>query len=247
MNLLNPLFHLGRYVIMLKNSFARPENFGMYWKETIRQMTNIGVGSFPIIAIISLFIGAVTAVQFTYQLQSSIIPKYYIGYIVRDSMIIELGPTFSCLILAGKVGSNISSELGSMRISEQIDALEVMGINTKAYLVGPKIFAAVFIVPFLVIFSAFLGIYGGMFAAIGKGIPFEEYYRGLLSFFMPFNVKLMIIKSLVFSFILTSVACYQGYHVKGGALAIGDASTRSVVIGSIAIIIADYLIAELLL
>jgi len=241
------LHEIGKYFLMLRRMVARPEKLSMYWKETIRQMNDIGVGSLTIIAMISVFIGAVTAIQFAYQLGNSFIPEYYTGYIVRDMMLIELAPTFSSLVLAGKVGSNIASELGSMRSTEQIDALEIMGVNTISYLVAPKILAAVFIVPFLVIISAALGIIGGMVATTNLGIPFEVYYKGLIFWFEPFNVTLMLIKGIVFPFIFSSVACFYGYYVKGGALEIGAASTKAVVNSSIIILIADFLIAKLLL
>ena len=242
------LHDIGRYFLMLKNMIAVPEKWGMYWKECLRQMNNIGVGSLVIIALISVFLGAVTSLQFSYQLSTSFVPLYYIGYIVRDMMLIELAPTFSCLILAGKVGSNIASELGSMRSTEQIDALEIMGVNTVSYLVAPKIIAAVFIIPFLVIISAFLGIIGGLLAVTTSGdVPTEVFYRGLNMWFEPFNVTLMLIKGVVFSFILSSVACFQGFYVKGGALEIGAASTRAVVNSSILILVFDYLIVEMLL
>ncbi len=243
----NLLYDVGRYFMMLGSMFTRPEKVSMFWKEILRQMYNIGVGSLTIIALISSFLGAVTAVQFTYQLSTSFIPTYYIGYIVRDMMLIELAPTFSCLVLAGKVGSNLSSELGSMRSTEQIDAMEIMGVNTASYLLAPKIIAAVFIVPFLVIISAALGIGGGMAATINSGVPYQVFYKGLIMWFVPFNVTLMLIKSVVFSFIFSSVACYYGYYVKGGALEIGAASTKAVVNSSILILIADYIIAEILL
>lgn len=245
---MNMLSHVGRYFMMLGNSlFAKPDKFSMYWKEILRQMNQIGVGSLTIVAVISVFIGAVTAIQFAYQLGNQLIPTYYIGYIVRDMMIIELAPTFSSMILAGKVGSNIASELGSMRITEQIDALEIMGVNTTSYLIGPKIIAAVFIIPFLIIISASLGILGGLLASVVSDIPKEVYYRGLTSWFEPFNVVMMLIKGVVFAFILTSVSCYQGYNVTGGALGIGAASTRAVVNSSILILIADYILASILL
>jgi len=242
------LFHLGRYFMMLGSLFnSKPEKIGMYWKETIRQMNQIGVGSLLIVGVISLFIGAVTAVQFAYQLDGQLTPIWFIGYIVRDMMIIELAPTFTCLILAGKVGSNIASELGSMRTTEQIDALEIMGVNTASYLIAPKIIAAVFIIPFLVILAAGLGITGGLIASVASEVPKEEFYRGLYTWFEPFNVVMMLIKGTIFAFLLTSVSCYQGYYVKGGALEIGAASTRAVVNSCILILIADYLIAAILL
>jgi len=214
--------------------FGRPEKFRMYWRELFRQMNDIGVGSLLIIGIISIFIGMVTAVQFSYQLSDSLIPQYYVGYIVRDSILIEFAPTISCLVLAGKVGSKIASELGSMRISEQIDALE-------------RVFGAVIIIPFLVIIAAGLGMWGGQLASAGAGIPFDVYERGLLSWFEVFNVNLMLVKSIVFAFILSSIACFHGFYVKGGALELGKASTRAVVQASILILAFDYVIAELLL
>ena len=237
------LYHFGQYLMMLIGSISLPEKYKVYRKETFRQMNNIGVGSLIIVGIISVFVGAVSAVQFAYQLEGSTVPEFMLGFIIRDMMIIELAPTLSCLLLAGKVGSNIASELGTMRISEQIDALEIMGVNSKAFLVMPKIVAAILIVPPVVIMSAFLGIYGGMLAAENYGITRHLYQKGLLYNFIPFNVMILQVKSIVFAFLVTSVACYQGYYVKGGALEIGKASTRAVVWASTLVILFDYLIA----
>jgi len=239
-------YHLGRYVQMLGGMLGRPESLRMYWREVLRQMNNIGVGSLLIISVISVFVGAVTAIQFAYQLDGGRFPSYMIGFIVRDMMIIELAPTLGCLVLAGKVGSNIASELGTMRISEQIDALEIMGVNSKAYLIAPKILAAVCIVPPLIIIAAFLGIYGGSVAVENFGISPSQYQKGLRYMFLNFNVIIMIIKAFVFAFLITSVACYQGYYVKGGAIDIGKASTRAVVFSSILVVFADYVLALLL-
>lgn len=219
----------------------------MYWRELMRQMNDIGVGSLIIVALISFFIGAVTAIQTAFQLLTSFIPQYYVGLIVRDSMLLELAPTISCLVLAGKVGSNVASELGTMRISEQIDALEIMGINTASYLIGPKVVAAIIMIPMLIMFSAFLGISGGYLAVLAAdGIDNSLYIKGLLLWFHPFYITIMLIKSVVFGFILTSISCYQGYYVKGGALEIGKASTRAVVYSSIMILVADYVLAIIL-
>ncbi len=241
-------YHFGRYLMLLKRCFVRPEKYAMYSKELFRQMTQIGVGSLGIISVMSLFIGGVTAVQFTYQLQDSLVPMWWIGYIVRDSMILELAPTFSSLLLAGKVGSNISSELGSMRISEQIDALEIMGISTPGYLVGPKVLASMIVFPMLIIFAVFFGIYGGYMAGISiQAVSSEEYIRGLQDNLAPFNVRIMFLKSVTFAFIISSISCYQGYFVSGGALDIGKASTRAVVFSSIVVIISNFIIAALLL
>lgn len=237
------LNHFGKYILMLRDMFTRPENFYMFWKELLRQMNGIGVGSLIIVGVISLFVGAVTALQFAYQLGSTFFPEYLIGYIVRDTMIIELAPTLSGLVLAGKVGSNVAGELGTMRISEQIDALEIMGINPNGFLVLPKIMAALIIIPPLVVLSATLGIFGGYWAAENYGISPTNYQKGLLYLFDPFNVVIMTVKSVIFAFVIASVACYQGFYVKGGALDIGRASTRAVVFGSILVIVFDYIVA----
>jgi phospholipid/cholesterol/gamma-HCH transport system permease protein len=227
--------------------FARPEKFSMYWKETVRQMHDIGIGSLVIIGLVSVFIGAVTAIQFAYQLGSSSIPKYYIGYIVRDIMIIELAPTFTCLALAGKVGSNIAAELGGMRQKEQIDALEVMGVDTTAYLVLPKMIAAIFVIPMLVTLAAFMGMAGGYVACtVGNLVSEAEFMQGLRAFFDPYNIWIMQIKATVFAFLLTSIACYQGYFVTGGSIELGKASTSAVVLSNILILLADYILAMLL-
>ena len=219
----------------------------MYWKEMMRQMNDIGVGSLIIICLISVFIGAVTAVQFAYQLQSSFIPKYYIGYIVRDTTIIEMAPMITCLVLAGKVGSNIAAEIGGMRQKEHIDAMEIMGVNTAAFLITPKILAAIVVIPMLVCIAAFMSISGGYIASVMAGlITASEYVMGLQSFFVPYNVFMMFVKAVVFAFILTSVAAYQGYYVKGGSIELGQASTQAVVYSNILILLSDYIIAMVL-
>jgi phospholipid/cholesterol/gamma-HCH transport system permease protein len=228
--------------------FAVPEKGMMYWKESFRQMVSIGIGSFGIISMMSFFIGAVLAMQFAYQLSDSFVPIWWIGYVVRDSMLLEMAPTLTCLLLAGKVGSNMASELGTMRISEQIDAMEIMGVNTASYLIGPKILAALIVVPMLAIIAVFFGIVGGWLAGEFTDIySIDEYVRGLQDNFLPYNVWVMYLKATVFSFIITSIACFHGYNVKGGALDIGAASTRAVVYGSIVLIIADFLITFMML
>ena len=219
----------------------------MYWKETMRQMNDIGVGSVIIVGIISVFIGAVTAVQFAYQLQDSFVPRYYIGYIVRDSTIIELAPTISCLVLAGKVGSNIAAEIGGMRQKEHIDAMEIMGVNTANYLILPKVVAAIFVVPLLVCMAAMVSIVGGYLASVPAGLITDaEYVQGVRSFFEPYYVFMMFVKSVVFAFILTTVSAYQGYYVEGGSIELGRASTQAVVYSDILILLSDYVIALVL-
>lgn len=247
MNPLTFFYHFGKYIQMLRQMFARPEKLSMYWKETLRQMNDIGVGSLIIVALIALFIGAVSAVQFAYQLGDSFVPEYYIGYIVRDLTIIELAPTITCLVLAGKVGSNIAAELGGMRQKEQIDALEIMGVNTAGYLIAPRIIAALFVIPLLVAIAAFVSITGGYLASVPTGmVSGLEYTKGLRSFFVEYNVFMMFVKGTVFAFILTSVSCYMGYYVKGGSIELGQASTQAVVYSDILILISDYVIALVL-
>jgi len=210
-------------------------------------MYDIGIGSLMIIFVVNVFIGAVTAVQFVYQLSGTFIPNYYIGYIVRDMTIIELAATFSSIILAGKVGSNIASEIGGMRQKEHIDAMEIMGVNTASFLVLPKIIAVLLVIPILVSVAALFSIVGGYVAVMYSGsYSHEDFVQGLRSFFKPWNVCMLYIKAFVFGYILTSIASYQGYFVKGGSIELGQASTRAVVYGIIVILIADYLLAILL-
>lgn len=243
-----PLFHIGRYVLMVKRSIAKPEKAIMYWKETLRQMYNIGVGSVVIILLISFFIGAVSSFQFAYNLSKSMVPMYYVGYVVKESMILELAPTVSCLILAGKVGSNLASELGTMRLTEQIDAYEIMGVNTFSYLIGPKILAAVTMVPFLVTIAAITGIWGGMISGSLSGyVSSNDYLQGVLMTFVAKNIVVMLVKAAVFGFLLTSISCYQGFYAHGSALEIGKASTTAVVLSCVMVLFADLILAWLLL
>jgi phospholipid/cholesterol/gamma-HCH transport system permease protein len=219
----------GTYLIMLKGMFTKPENHKMYWKELMHQCVEIGVGALPIVIIISLFLGAVTTVQTAYQLVSPLVPASTIAQIVRDSMILELSPTVVSIVLAGVVGSKIASELGNMRISEQIDALEIMGINTKSYLILPKILGALIVIPCLIIISAVLGIYGGRLAGSLSGIVATDIFdSGLRKNLNVNNIVVAFYKVYTFSFIISSISSYYGYYVKGGALEIGQASTRPI-------------------
>ncbi|MFN8244422.1 MAG: ABC transporter permease [Ferruginibacter sp.] len=238
----------GRYLLMLRNMFKRPENMRMYWKEFIHQCVDIGVGSLGIVFLISIFMGAVSAVQTAYQLVSPIIPPSTIAQIVRDTVILEFSPTIVCIVLAGVVGSKIASELGNMRVSEQIDALEIMGINSKSYLILPKVLASILTIPLLVILSMALGIWGGRLAGSLTGILSTQVYdRGLLEGFIPYNVLFAIYKAVTFAFIISTIPAYYGYYVKGGALEIGRSSTKSVVVSCVMILFADYVLAAILL
>lgn len=240
----NMLTHFGKFILWKKQMMTKPENWNMYYKETIRQMYDIGIGSLAVVFMISIFLGAVTAVQFSYQMEGTLVPSYYIGYIVRDMTIIELAPTFTCLVLSGKVGSNMAAEIGGMRQKEHIDAMEIMGVNTSAYLVMPKILAAIIMIPILVCVSAMVSIIGAYLASVPAGLfSSADFVKGLRSFFDPHNINLLFVKAFVFSYILTSVSCYQGYFVRGGSIELGKASTRAVVNSYILILLADYVIA----
>lgn len=243
----NIFYSFGKYIGLLRQAFSKPEKLSMYWKETLRQMDSIGVGSVVIVALIAIFMGAVAALQFAYQLDGQLIPMYYIGYIVRDLAIIESAPTITCLVLAGKVGSNIAAEIGGMRQKEHIDAMEIMGINTASYLILPKTIAGLFVIPFLVTLAAAIAILGGYLATVPTGTLSDvDYIRGLRAYFVEYNVLMMYVKSYSFAFILVTVSCFQGYYVKGGSIELGKASTNAVVFSNILILLADYLIAVIL-
>ncbi len=238
---------LGKYLIFLSKLFTNPEKFRVYWALTMQECKDIGINSMLIVTIVSSFLGAVTCVQTAANMENPFVPKYIISLIVRDSTILELGPTITCVVLAGKIGSNIASQLGTMRISEQIDALEVMGINSSSYLVLPKMIAAMLTFPMLVTMACFLGIYGGYLAGWLTGaVTQQEYIYGLQFAFKPNYVLFALIKSVVFGFLVVTIAAFQGFYTKGGAYEVGKASTAAVTNACIAILIADYLLAQLL-
>ena len=246
--MMNFLSEVGRYILMIRKMFSKPENGKMYWKEFMHQCSEIGIGSLGIVTVISIFMGAVSAVQTSYQMTTPFIPPETISMIVRDTVILEFAPTLVSIVLAGVVGSKIAGELGNMRVSEQIDALEIMGINTKAYLVLPKIIAALIVIPMLVCISMILGIWGGRIASVASGIiSANTYDKGLLMAFIPYNVFFALTKAYTFAFIISSIPAFFGYHVKGGALEIGRASTKAVVVSCIMILFADYILAAILL
>lgn len=242
------LENIGRFLLLIKSMFTRPENAKMYWREFMHQAAEIGIGSLAIVVIISVFLGAVTTVQTAYQLISPLIPKATISQITRDTIILELSPTLVCIVLAGVVGSKISSELGNMRVSEQIDAIEIMGINTKNYLVFPKLAAALLVIPALIVISITLAIWGGRVAGSLSGILSTETFDvGLRQNLNLHNITFAMYKAYTFAFIISSVSAYFGYYVKGGSFEIGRASTTAVVVSCILILVADYVLASLLL
>jgi phospholipid/cholesterol/gamma-HCH transport system permease protein len=245
---MNFFTHFGKYLLMLKGMFTKTDSVRMFWKEYIKQCYDIGIGSLPIVVIISFFLGAVMTVQTSAQLVSPMIPLSTIGIIVRDGMILEFAPTFLAIVLAGVVGSKIASELGNMRTTEQIDALEIVGINSKNYLILPKILGALTMVPLLVGISAVIGIWGGYLVGGWTGaIPNELYITGIRKGLNTDYISIAFYKSFIFAFIISTVPAYFGYYVQGGALEIGKASTRSVVVSCILILIADYLVATIAL
>ena len=240
--------HFGSYLLFLRKMIARPEKFSVYWERMVLEMKNIGVGSLAIVAIIAVFQGAVTTLQIAYQLISPLVANPVIGSIVSDSSMLELAPTITCLVLAGKVGSHIASEIGTMKVSEQIDALDIMGINAPGFVALPKILAGIIMVPCLIIISIFLSNVGGIIAGNASGIltP-DEFIQGARESFLPFNLAFSLIKAFVYAFIITSVSSYHGYMTEGGALEVGQSSTRAVVYSAVLILFSDYLLTQLLL
>ena len=232
----------------MKRAFGKPEKFSIFINRCFEEMNLLGVGSLGIVAIISVFMGAVITIQSAFNFESPLIPLYAVGVAVRDSMILEFSPAIVSLILAGKVGSSIASEIGTMRVSEQIDALEIMGINSAGYLVLPKIVATVLFFPILVIFSMFLGIVGGYIFGLMAGVVSNyQYIMGIQYEFRPYNVVYALIKSGVFAFIIASVPAYHGYYTSGGALEVGRSSTKGVVYSSVLILAFDLILTQLLL
>lgn len=239
---------LGKFFLFFLSMFTNRERFKVYIRRVIDECIIIGSNSILIVTIVSTFIGAVTSVQTAYNLVSPLVPRYMIGTIVRDMTVLELAPTIICVVLAGKVGSNIAGGLGTMRITEQIDALEVMGINSVSYLVLPKLIAGLLTIPCLVVIAGFLSIFGGYVAGVSTGALTEyEYIYGIRYDFLEFNIPFALIKAFVFAFLITTISSFKGYYTKGGALEVGMASTSAVTSSCIAILLADYLLAQLLL
>ena len=239
---------IGRYFIFLGNLFIKREPLKTYFKQILDECIKVGIDSVVIVTIVSTFIGAVTCIQTAYNLVSPLIPRYVISLVVRDMTLLELAPTITAIVFAGKAGSNIAGELGTMRISEQVDALEVMGINSVSFLALPKIIASLLMYPLLVILAGFLAITGGYVAGTLAGvITPQDYIYGIRADFQEFNVIFALIKSFVFAFLVSSISSFKGYYTTGGALEVGQSSTSAVTNSCIAILVADYLLAELLL
>jgi phospholipid/cholesterol/gamma-HCH transport system permease protein len=238
----------GRYVMFIGTLFVRRETFGTYYKLVLEECIQIGIKSILLIVLVSTFMGAVTTVQTAFNLVSPFVPRFIIAQVVREMTVLELAPTIMAIIYAGKVGSSMAGGLGTMRITEQIDALEVMGINSASYLVLPKIVASLLMYPLLVIIAAFCGLVGGyLVGSLGNLITPYDFIYGIRSSFNEFTVTFALIKSFVFAFMISSISSFKGYYTQGGALEVGISSTAAVTSSVIAILIGDYFLAELLL
>jgi phospholipid/cholesterol/gamma-HCH transport system permease protein len=242
------LEQFGKYVLLLKKVFSKPEKPSVYYKQTMHELVYLGLNSVGIIAIISFFMGAVITLQTAYNTENPIYPTYLIGLGCRDSIILEFSSTISALILAGKVGSNIASEIGTMRVTEQIDALEIMGVNSASYLILPKIIATLIFNPILTLLSIIVGISGGWLAGTMAGVvTSEDFVYGVQYAFIPYYITYSMIKTVVFAFIITSVSAFHGYYVEGGSLEVGRASTKAVVYSSVIILLFNVILTQLLL
>jgi phospholipid/cholesterol/gamma-HCH transport system permease protein len=242
------LTQVGLYFLFLKKVFSRPEKGSVYYRQTMLEFVSLGLTSIGIIAIVSFFMGAVITLQTAYNTENPIYPTYLIGLGCRDSIILEFSSTVAALILAGKVGSNIASEIGTMRVTEQIDALEIMGINSASYLVLPKIIATLLFNPILTLLAICVGIFGGWIAGTLSGVvTSENYIYGIQYAFIPYYIVYSMIKTIFFAFIITSVSSFQGYFVSGGSLEVGRSSTKAVVYSSVLILLFNVILTQLLL
>ncbi|MDX9846803.1 MAG: ABC transporter permease [Tenuifilaceae bacterium] len=243
------VFHtIGEYIFFMGKVIAKPEKWRIFYRDVVKEIDKLGINSIGIIAIISFFMGAVITIQTAYNTENPLLPTYLIGVAARDSILLEFSSTIVALILAGKVGSNIASEIGTMRVTEQIDALEIMGINSASHLALPKIVAAILFNPFLCIMSIAVGIVGGWSAGSFTGvITTQEYIDGILYAFIPYYILYGVIKTVVFAFIITSISAFYGYFVNGGSLEVGRASTKAVVNSSVVILLFNLILTQLLL
>ncbi len=241
-------YHIGAFFLMLKEVFKKPEKWKVFWEQLFREIDDLGLKSLGIVGFIAFFVGGVVSIQTALNVESPFIPKYLIGFATKRSVILEFAPTFISVILAGKVGSYITSSIGTMRVTEQIDALEIMGINSINYLVLPKVVAVLLFYPVLVVLAMFLGIFGGWAAGIITDLFFtEDYIMGIQLDFDPYFIQYALIKTLVFAFVMVTIASYHGHRVSGGALEVGRASTKAVVWTSIVIILLNYFLTQMLL
>lgn len=244
----NTLELFGAYILLMKNVFRKPEKWNIFWKQFILDVEKLVIESIPIVAVISVFIGAVIVLQTASNLENPLIPKMYVGYMTRESLVLEFSSTMIALILAGKVGSNISSEIGSMRITEQIDAMEMMGINSANYLILPKITAATIFNPLLMLMSFILGLLGGaLIIYVTDIITLGQFADGIRFAFRPYYIYYSMTKMAIFSIIITSVSAFYGYYATGGSLGVGRSSTKAIVVSSVMILVFNLVITKLML
>ncbi len=242
------LEHIGKYTLLILRCFSRPESLSVYYRRLIREMEVLGFNSIGIVAIISFFMGAVIAIQTALNTENPLFPPYLVGLAARDSIFLEFSSTMVALILAGKVGSSIASEIGTMRVTEQIDALEIMGVNPATYLILPKIIALMILAPFITVLSMVVGITGGWIGGTVSGVvSTADYIIGIRYAFIPYYITYSLVKSVVFAFIITSVSSYHGYYTRGGALEVGRSSTLAVVHSSVVILLFNLILTQLML
>ncbi len=247
--MLKLFFHLGQYSLFIKRIFARPIKFNLFFKQVLKEIDSLGIGSIGIVFIISIFMGAVITLQSAYGIESPFIPKYLIGFLARESMLLEFSSTVVCLIFSGIIGSKNAYEIGTIKITEQIDALEIMGVNSASYLILPKIIGFVLFIPILVVFSMAIGILGGWLAGVVFAEVVSEYdfLYGLRYEFRAYYISYSVFKAAVFAFFISSISAYQGYYTKNNSLEVGRASTKAVVYSSITILLFNLLLTQLLL
>ncbi len=242
------LRNTGKYFLMLGQVFRKPQKWMIFRENLFKEVEELGLKSIGIVAFISFFVGGVVAIQTGLNVDNPLIPKYLIGFATKRSIILEFAPTFMSVILAGKVGSYITSSIGTMRVTEQIDALEVMGVNALNHLVLPKVIATVFFYPFIVLLAMFLGIYGGYVAGNLTGLfTSDSYIVGIRTDFKPYLVQYSLVKTVVFAFLIATIPSYYGFYVKGGSIEVGKASTKAVVWTSVVIIVLNYFLTQMLL
>ena len=246
--MIKALQQVGEYVLLMRKALTPPTRWSMFFKQLVREIYKLGVDSIWIVVIISIFIGTVIAIQISLNISSPLIPKFTIGYTTREIILLEFSSSIMCLILAGKVGSNITSEIGTMRVTEQIDAMEIMGVNSANFLIMTKITGMMLFIPVLVFFSMTTGILGGVFAShVVSGMTPASFEFGLQYYFNPFYIWYSVIKSVVYAFLISSISSYFGYNVKGGSLEVGKASTNAIVISSVMILLADVILTQIML
>ncbi|MFW5851700.1 MAG: MlaE family ABC transporter permease [Bacteroidota bacterium] len=245
---MNVFYNIGMYFLLLKRVFSKPDDTREYFKAIGKEIVLIGYNSIPIVFIISFFIGAVITLQTAYNMENPIYPEYLIGLGTRDSVILEFSSTIVALILAGKVGSSVASEIGTMRVTEQIDALEMMGVNSASFLILPKIVASLLTFPILCVFSMIFGIVGGWAAGEFSGeVPTAQYIYGIQYMFIPYYIVYSLVKMLTFGFIIITVSSYFGYYTSGGALEVGRSSTRAFVSSSLVVLLFNLILTSILL